>query len=340
MKTEEEIILNPTTSAPRRKRGRPKKEESETIKTKNDELKEIKELQYNMRTQYGSEYNILGIGGCGTYILLGPTESGKTFLAEQLLAYAVCGSLKKSSRIKFHDYIVISSTARGTEDFRKVPLVGVDEIQIIEPTEQNFADILAIRKKEICSSVQELGLPETAEEQWAMDNPIVIVTDDTYGDLNMTTQNNPVAALVTKARHFGIYLIFCLQYVKQCGPIIKENARAVICLNSNYNNHHYMISNFFGYLVHKEELHAAVKFNTLPMHLVIYYLKWNLYKCQGTKKLFKLAAMRMFLLSPIKDYINRGFCHPEEDVFDVDSDSDGELSLIAKTKLLEPPRSY
>ena len=294
-----------------------------------------------MREQFGSEYNILGIGGCGTYVILGPTESGKTYLLEQLLAYAVCGSINVSNRIKFHDYIVISSTAHGTEDYKKVPLVGVEEIQFIKPTEENFKTILTIREKEISDAVRRLGRPQSASEKWAMENPIAIITDDTYGDLNMTTPNNAVSALVTKARHLGIYLLICQQYVKQSGPLIKENARAIVCLSCNYNNHRYMMTNFFGYIQHKEELHEIVEYNKIPMNVVVYYLKWKLCEMLGNKLSNRLPAMKVILLNPIKNYISKGFCHPEEDNFDYaafyEDDPDLEFKLDDIIKNMEIP---
>lgn len=322
-----------------KKRGRPKKDvniklEEETIKEQ--ELNVIRDWRYIMRTEFGSEYNFLGIGGCGTYVCLGPTESGKSFLVEQLLAYCTCGGVKRQNRIKFWDYILISTTAQNSHDFKKVPL-GEKSWLIVPPSEATFSQVIKIRENEIIECAAKAGFRESEREEWAMNNPIVIICDDTYSKINMTQPYNQVASLATKARHLGIYLILCCQYLKQVGPLIKDNSRAIICLSSGYKDHRTIIFDYFGYIQHKDELDFVVSFNKEPNNIIVYYLNWKIRK-NGKR----VAARKIFAYNPIPDYITCGYQEePNEDDDDSsdigDEDSDLEEKMEIANKKISVP---
>lgn len=294
----------------KRKRGRPKKlekpEELETERIKKKITADLYRYRYIFRTKYGSEDNVIGIGGCGTYVVLGPSESGKTFLVEQLLAHATCGTIKKEYRIKFYDYILISNSAENSKDFKGIPL-GDCDLVIRKPTEQNFKEIIQLREQEIVEGAEAAGLAREETEKWAMARPIVLIVDDSYGALNMTTPGNQVAKLATQARHLGIYMILILQYIKQAGPLIKDNARAIITLSSGYKDHKHIIFDYFGYIQNKLELSAAIKHNTYKNNFVVYYLNWGVK--DGN---MHMPAKKIFLHQPIKDYIATFYSIPSE----------------------------
>ena len=298
-------------------------------KSKEDKRKKEEELNtiyHILKLEFGSIYNILGYGGCGTYLLLGPTESGKTFIVEQLVAHATCGSVKKKRRVKFGDVILLSATSKDSKDFKQMPTGSETELVELEPTEENFANVLKQRQQEIDDAINEEGLDDSLKEEWAQKHPILVIFDDTYGKIDMTNPNNQVSSLATLARHKGIYLVLCIQYIKQCGPPIKDNARAVICLSTFYKDHRFMISNIYGYLENKDLLRELVNHNKLPHSIIVYMNNWVLRDNDGNK----VPARRVLKLHPIKDYIKNHYVYPEDGVLEYDSDDSNIESDLEK----------
>jgi len=237
---------------------------------------------------YGSVFNLFGLGGPGTYVFLGPTESGKTWCIKQMYAYATSKSVPKPQRVKLTDIIVVSATAKINDDYEWNP-----DIVKLEANNEVIKNLLAERIKECREACEALGKPMTYCETWGLQNPIMIISDDTYGSIDMITPGNASGTLATMARHFGIYFIIACQYVKQCGPLFKDNARMWVCFSTNKKNHRLLVDWFHG--VDDDAIHQIRKHNAIENNIVVYVTTWHF------KQKFQVAPQRIILLPPVED---------------------------------------
>lgn len=238
------------------------------------------------KENYGSIYNLLGLGGPGTYVLLGATEAGKTFCTKQLYFYAISPLVKRERRIKFSDTIIISSTADINTEYTW------NENAVFFPVNNQSIDMLITeRKDEMLEACDKLGMPHAYAEEWAQKNPIFVSVDDWYGRIDFTTPGNSGSSLATFARHYGIYLIVNIQYKHQVGPVFWDNARMFICFGVNADGHKDLVERYHG--KNPELVKACRSHNRIENNLVVYVRTWRF------KKLYGVAAQRILLLYPI-----------------------------------------
>lgn len=266
-----------------------------------------------MKEYYGSPYNILGLGGPGTYCILGPTEAGKTFFTKQIYHYAISPSVKKEYRLHFEDIIILSATSKINEEYDWAP-----ESTKKKPTNEAINEILAVRKMEMKEECEALGWPLNQREKWAEAHPIMIVMDDTYGMVDFTTPGNSCSKLATKARHYGIYFVLCAQYIKQLGPVFHDNARAWVCFSCNAENHKDIILKHHGKI--PELLKIVTSHNRRANHIIIYFTTWRF------RKAFGVTANRVLKMFPIpeidKAVLSKGSDDEKESRYGEEDDAD------------------
>lgn len=314
-----------------RKRSRKDANEEDVTEKKeennNNNWNELDKLHCFMKLNYGTEYNFFGYGGCGTYLILGPTDSGKSYLVKQAICIATCGTRRKKFRIGMTGYIIVSATAKNTKDWDFLP----EELKVIRPDTEDIAqkkdedfeailnDILKSREEEIKEGAQSEELDETEYEEWAKRNPITVIFDDSYGKVNTTAPGNAVASLATKARHMGIYFLLLVQYVKQCGPPIRDNCRMIICLKSFEKDHRFLVDHYFGLAYNKDNQELKkhiVTHNQKNYNIVVYVHSWNLEKND------KFQARRIMKMNPIPDYHKDSYKKPDDSGVEIDSEDD------------------
>lgn len=272
-----------------------KEKQIKIIKSRQKRKKELKvpvknytldQIYCVAKENYGSIYNLLGLGGPGTYVLFGATEAGKTFCAKQLYFYAVSPLAKKERRIKFADCIIMSSTADINNEYTWNPN------NVFFPKCDHSVDIfLNERIDEMKEACDKLGMPHTYAEEWAEEHPIFLVMDDWYGKIDFTTPGNSGSELATKARHYGVYFIINIQYKKQAGPVFWDNARMFICFGVNADGHKDLVDRYHG--KNPELVRVVRNHNRVENNMVVYVRTWRF------KRYFGVAASRVMLLYPI-----------------------------------------
>lgn len=240
------------------------------------------------KEHYGSIFNLMGLGGPGTYCLLGPTESGKSFLIKQLYFYATSGWVPEDRRLKFSCIFVVSTTSTITEDF-----TWNSSIIHVEANDEALKEIIMVRKMEMMEECKKLGKPKSYAETWAEAHPILVICDDTYGTIDFTTNGNIAAGLATKARHYGIYFILAAQYMKQLGPVFRDNARMWVCMKTNMKDHREITDDHYG--KHVPLAQVARKNNYTPHNMSVYVITWRM------EKHFDVQAGKLLLLPPVPD---------------------------------------
>lgn len=258
------------------------------LRNNKEYIKKIQRLYTIIKYHYGSIYNLYGLCGPGTYVMLGPTEAGKSNFIKELYFYATSLACSEEYRLEFHAIFAISSTATINKEYD-----WGDDIKIIKihPSNQVIDELLKKRKEEMFLQTEKYNLPKSEQETWACDNPILVMMDDTYGLVDFTTPGNSCSKLATKARHYGIYFVLAAQYVHQLGPVFHDNARAWICFSCNAENHKKIIDKHHGR--HKELLKAASLHNRKQWCATIYITTWRF------KNQFKEPANRVLLYFPI-----------------------------------------
>lgn len=238
---------------------------------------------------FGSLHNILQLaGGPGTYLILGPTESGKTVSIGAMAREAQVWALQKLIKLKPvtpSSVIIISDTNELTDDFAWCKSVSVT----FPMDNASLSFITEEREKEM-----RLGsnMSSQTPAEWAQANPLFIAIDDFYGKIEAAQPNNPVNILCTKARHYGIYLFVLAQGYNQCGPVIKDNARAILCFRLSAHHHQDIYTKKYGHTT-KAVIKNLTKHNSKLYYPVVYYRTWEL-----SKEEYGGITPRFILLSP------------------------------------------
>lgn len=306
---EEEMRLIGKKQKREQKRRQEEQEREEDLKRKQEKKEEKaksrqKQLEYEkalispknyslsdfysiFKEHYGSVFNLYGICGPGTYCILGPTQQGKSHWIKHAYFYATSKLCPKERRLEFSTKIVISTISRYNKDYS-----WDEEIIHLEPSNEIITEILNERKKEMKKACKKLGKNLDFAEEWACQNPILIMADDTYGLCDFTTPGNSGARLCTKARHYGIYFVLAAQYIHQLGPVFHDNARAWVCFSCGADNHKKIIDKHHGVL-HKELRRKCEEHNKKIYHMVVYITTWTFGKD------FHARPNRVFALPPI-----------------------------------------
>lgn len=229
-----------------------------------------------IKKAFGSVYNILHYaGGPGAYLILGPSEAGKTSLIKSLYFTAqLFADNYGLIPVVWSTLLVFSSTAEYTKD-----LDWAADIMVQKPlSEEYLAAAIEERKQEMIEGAMEYS-KETGEdispEEWALDNPMGIILDDWNGIINASKPKNYISQLTTVVRKYGVYLFLLAQGFNQCGPVIKDNIRVTITLQLNHANTKVLLDRMFGCVYDPQKL---AEHNQKRYHSNVFVRQWLLSK--------------------------------------------------------------
>ena len=223
------------------------------------------------------QQGIFVCGGPGTYIFLGPTDSGKNVCFRHTLIQAYNNGLVFSGVISY-------STTSGFSD-------SLDVIEEVSDTDRwakakTPDELLAVfnHRVEHFNAMglmvdPELGRPRTKSEikQWGQDHPLLFILDDFGGKVNMSRNtDNPWYTLITTARHLGIYFVMIIQYNKAIGPSFWNNPRAVISFDRNVKVMK-MIAEGGGFGKYCNKVSSQlVKWSSKQYAFTLWWISWKL----------------------------------------------------------------
>lgn len=262
------------------------------------------EVMDMIESTFGSLHNLLPLcGGSGTYLFLGPTESGKTSAIGSLYREAQSQPHVYNYRpIVFSTFIIISDTDEITDDLawcrtRSAHFPLTDE-SITDITETRKLECIRATKKE--NQLRKgKNLPNVSAKEWANNHPICIILDDIYGKVDLQKRSSPVTALTTKARNYGIYLFVLAQGFNQAPPTIKQNARAIITFRLNAENHTELYKKRYGKPT-ASIIESLAKHNEQLYKPVVYIRTWVL-----SDEKYGSASPRVLLLPRFTPLFNK-----------------------------------
>lgn len=228
------------------------------------------EVVYIIKNLFGSVQNILQYCGCGTYLLCGPTNSGKTFCIRALVSLAQCLSKQYELKpIRFTSLILCSSTDEISGDFAWAK----PYLRKINQSDKILKDFMVIRKTEIANGSKRLGIEPS---EYSTRFPMILIIDDFVGSLSGSTANSPIATLASKARHLGLYVFLLVQSIKQVGPGVRKNARAIIGFRLELSAIQDTLKEFYGVINNYEQARNILDHVSVTYRPVIFVLNWLL----------------------------------------------------------------
>jgi hypothetical protein len=219
---------------------------------------------------FGSVQNILQYGGVGTYLLAGPTNAGKTFSIESMVQLAqLFAEDYELDPIEFTSIIIFSSTDEISNDFKWAE----GHIKKVPQQDKKLLEFLEIRKKEIMKGSK---LHNCTVKEYIKKFPMLVVIDDFVGALNGTGANSPLAVLASKARHLGLYVMLLVQSIKQIGPGVRKNARAIIGFRLELSAIQDILKEFYGIVNNYNQAISIFNHMSVTYTPAIFILNWLL----------------------------------------------------------------
>jgi hypothetical protein len=219
---------------------------------------------------FGSVQNVLQYCGVGTYLLAGPTNAGKTFSIESMVQLAqLFSSSYELKPVKFTSLIIFSSTDEITDDFKWAH----GHTRKIAQTDKKILEFLEIRKNELVKGAAKWNI---TPKDYAKRYPMLICIDDFVGMLNGTGANSPLATLASKARHLGLYVFLLTQSIKQVGPGVRKNARAIIGFRLELSAIQDILKEFYGIVNNYTQSQALLEHMSVTYTPTIFVLNWLL----------------------------------------------------------------
>lgn len=222
------------------------------------------------------QHGIITCGGAGTYVFLGPSDSGKNVCFKHALKQAFARGLvfdsviSYSSTQEFNDSLDVIEEVSDTERWARCK--SKDEILLVfEHRKQHFKSMSIMLDP-------ELGRPKTKEEikEWAMDHPIAIVLDDFGGEINMSRNtDNPWYSLVTMARHIGVYFFMMIQFKTAIGPAFWTNLRCIVSFDRSEEILK-KIATCGGFNKYKDYTKQVSKWLATPYAFTLWWCSWRL----------------------------------------------------------------
>lgn len=259
-----------------------------------------KDIKSIINLCFGTLYNLfVYCGGPGTYMIIGPTESGKTTLIRSLYMTAQLFSVDYGYPVLlWRTLLVFSSTEEFTQEFSWAG----DIVHYLPLDVENLKSAVEARKKEMeigaAALSEETGTEVTAEE-WALSNPIGMVLDDWSGIIDASHHGNYLTYLTTVARKMGIFLMPIAHGENQCSPTMKRQSRAILTLKFDYDNHKKLSKTIHGTNSHNA-IAAATSWSKKAFHVVVYVRQWLLSRSE-----FKGIPAKVLLLPPFPRYPRR-----------------------------------
>lgn len=223
-----------------------------------------------LKSLFGSAQNVLQYCGQGTYLLAGPTNTGKTFCIESMVHLAQLYSDSYALKpIKYTSVIIFSSTEDITDDFKWAK----GHIRKIAQTDRKILEFIDIRKKELIRGAAKWKI---TPKEYAQAFPMLLVVDDFVGEINGTGANSPLATLASKARHLGLYVFLLTQSIKQVGPGVRKNARAIIGFRLELSAIQDILKEFYGIVNNYSQAQALLDHMSTQYTPTIFVLNWIL----------------------------------------------------------------
>jgi hypothetical protein len=170
------------------------------------------------------------IGGPGTYVFLGPSETGKNHLFRHQFLEAA-GSTVKPTNI-----IIYSTTHDICDDFdfltdKQRRSAGIlPRTKVYSTSDYNHV-ISALDK--IRDTIRNLKLANLDYKRWTKENETLVVVNDYIGMGNFSTIHSWALSLAAKARHLGVYFVLFTQYSPTLGSGIWISARVVVSFDKS-----------------------------------------------------------------------------------------------------------
>lgn len=223
-----------------------------------------------IKTLFGSIQNLFQYCGVGTYLLAGPTNAGKTFCIESMVQLAqIYSTTYELPPLEFTSLIIFSSTDELSNDFKWAS----GHIRKIPQSDKKIIEFLEIRKNEIIKGAKKFGI---SNNEYKEKYPMLIVIDDFVGALNGTGANSPLAMLASKARHYGLFVVLLVQSIKQVGPGVRKNARAIIGFRLELSAIQDILREFYGVINNYSQAMAIMNHTSVTYTPVIFILNWLL----------------------------------------------------------------
>lgn len=137
----------------------------------------------------------------GSILIVAKSASGKTTLISN-----ICAHLKQKKLI--HGILIFSSTAKFNDDY---PFVDKEKYVFKDLDMKLLTYIMATREKKKREGGQVKNL--------------LCILDDVVGDKEIRSKD--FEALISKARHFNMYIIISVQHINVIPPIVRQNANSV-----------------------------------------------------------------------------------------------------------------
>ena len=298
---------------------------------------------------FGSSHNLLQLcGGAGTYLILGPTESGKTSCIGALYKEGQMWSEEKIIKkppIHASCFVIFSETDDLTNQLSWCKERAVK----YKPTENNLKLVVEERAKEMKLGAERHNKDTKktiTPKEWAEMHPMFIIIDDYYGEIDSARHMNAMNALTTKARNYGIYQFILAQGFRQASTTIKKNARCILTFRLEADSHEEILKTRYGKQP-KELVSQIVRHNQQLYKPVAYIRTWEL-----SQKEYGNITPRPLLLPPfqpienttpasrIKREVAEATYFVNKDTIDSEDDSDGgrdQWFTIERKRELEEP---
>lgn len=228
------------------------------------------DVQKIIKGLFGSIQNILQYCGVGTYLLAGPTNAGKTFCIESMVQLAqLFAEEYELDPIVFTSMIIFSSTDEISNDFEWAK----GHIKKVPQQDKKLLQFMDIRKNEIVKGAQQHNC---TVKEYIKRFPMLVVIDDFVGALNGTGANSPLAVLASKARHLGLYVMLLVQSIKQIGPGVRKNARAIIGFRLELSAIQDILKEFYGIVNNYNQAISIFNHLSVTYTPAIFVLNWLL----------------------------------------------------------------
>lgn len=237
------------------------------VKTMTHTHEEIVSL---LNSLFGSSQNVYQYCGPGTYYIVGPTNTGKTFCIRSMLCLAqIFSSQYELNDLRFTCLVLLSSTNDVSDDFSWAG----SNLVCAKQSEQSLARVISLRQKEMEKYSKIAGM---TQKEWAASHPMMVVVDDFAGSLQAHSDRSSLVQLVLVARHYGIYLNVLAQTLKLVGPSIRKNVRAIIGFALERSAIEEILKEFYCERNNDREIAKLHRHMELRHHPAIFALNWVL----------------------------------------------------------------